>query len=313
MNDLPPPRPASLKPPVLALNRRSCILPAMTRASLGNLLLSVTVLLFLVAAPAISHATSGACSSHGGVNCSAGSDWDGSVICYDGWRASSVSYSSMVMCQSYGSSYSSSYSSTPSCPSNSAYDSLSGNCKCHSGYVVSGSSCVSGSSYCWSNYGYGSEYDYLSKSCACSSGYIMSGGQCVSQSQYCRDELGLMSTYDTLSKSCKCMSGYSFNGVSCVYNSPSYSPAYTPTPTYYTNSCPANSYQSLSDPSQCLCNSGYQTNATKTACELTPTTSSQTKKSSGLTGAQIQSILNLLQAFGADAITIANVAVILQK
>ena len=44
------------------------------------------------------YATSGACSSHGGVNCSAGADSDGSVICYDGWEDSSVSYSSMVMC-----------------------------------------------------------------------------------------------------------------------------------------------------------------------------------------------------------------------
>ncbi len=43
-------------------------------------------------------ATSGACSGHGGVDCSAGADSDGSVICKDGWENSSVSYSSMVMC-----------------------------------------------------------------------------------------------------------------------------------------------------------------------------------------------------------------------
>lgn len=41
---------------------------------------------------------SGACSGHGGVSCAAGSDSDGSVICNDGWRKSSVSYSSMKMC-----------------------------------------------------------------------------------------------------------------------------------------------------------------------------------------------------------------------
>ena len=34
----------------------------------------------------------GACSSHGGVYCPAGPDDDGSVICQDGWRNSSVSY-----------------------------------------------------------------------------------------------------------------------------------------------------------------------------------------------------------------------------
>ena len=45
-----------------------------------------------------SFATSGACSYHGGVNCSAGADWDGSVICNDGWRDSSVKYRDMDMC-----------------------------------------------------------------------------------------------------------------------------------------------------------------------------------------------------------------------
>jgi hypothetical protein len=44
-------------------------------------------------------ATSGACSYHGGVNCSAGADYDGSVICYDGWTASSVLYSSEISCK----------------------------------------------------------------------------------------------------------------------------------------------------------------------------------------------------------------------
>lgn len=45
------------------------------------------------------NATSGACSWHSGVNCSAGADWDGSVVCNDGWRDSSVSYSSSSECQ----------------------------------------------------------------------------------------------------------------------------------------------------------------------------------------------------------------------
>lgn len=38
-------------------------------------------------------ASSGACSSHDGVDCSAGPDSDGSVICNDGWRGSAVEYS----------------------------------------------------------------------------------------------------------------------------------------------------------------------------------------------------------------------------
>lgn len=46
-------------------------------------------------------AASGACSNHGGVDCTAGPDSDGSVICNDGWLNSSVSYASMVMCRNY--------------------------------------------------------------------------------------------------------------------------------------------------------------------------------------------------------------------
>jgi chitodextrinase len=44
-------------------------------------------------------ATSGACSDHGGVDCSAGAQANGNVVCNDGWTGSSVSYSSMDECQ----------------------------------------------------------------------------------------------------------------------------------------------------------------------------------------------------------------------
>ncbi len=46
-------------------------------------------------------ATSGACSTRGGVDCSAGADSDESVICTDGWRNSSVPYASMAQCSVY--------------------------------------------------------------------------------------------------------------------------------------------------------------------------------------------------------------------
>ncbi|MBU2542781.1 hypothetical protein KJ785_04450 [Patescibacteria group bacterium] len=44
-------------------------------------------------------ATEGACSSHGGVNCSVGSDWDGSVICNDDWKDSYVNYGETIECE----------------------------------------------------------------------------------------------------------------------------------------------------------------------------------------------------------------------
>lgn len=49
------------------------------------------------ALPGFAHA--GACSSHEGVNCAAGPDTDGSVICNDGNRDSSVMYAEMDLCQ----------------------------------------------------------------------------------------------------------------------------------------------------------------------------------------------------------------------
>lgn len=44
-------------------------------------------------------AVSGACSSHGGVNCSAGRQSNNAVYCKDGWRDSIAQYDFTVMCQ----------------------------------------------------------------------------------------------------------------------------------------------------------------------------------------------------------------------
>lgn len=58
-----------------------------------------TLFLFLLFLPSCVYATQGACSWHGGVDCSAGASWDGGVICQDGWRDSSVRYSDMEECK----------------------------------------------------------------------------------------------------------------------------------------------------------------------------------------------------------------------
>ena len=50
--------------------------------------------------PSMSHAVQGDCSYHLGIDCSAGPDWDGSVICNDGWEDSIDSYSDAIKCQS---------------------------------------------------------------------------------------------------------------------------------------------------------------------------------------------------------------------
>lgn len=56
------------------------------------------ILFFLINLNSVG-AVSGTCSYHGGVDCSAGSDWDGSAICSDGWRDSSEIYSSVFICK----------------------------------------------------------------------------------------------------------------------------------------------------------------------------------------------------------------------
>jgi len=58
-------------------------------------------------------AKSGCCSHHGGVDCSAGAQANGHVICYDGWRGSSCLYSEMIKC---GGSSSSTTQYQPSAP-----------------------------------------------------------------------------------------------------------------------------------------------------------------------------------------------------
>lgn len=63
-----------------------------------NIKLKLFLLLLICFFPFITKASSGACSGHGGVNCSVGADSDGSVICNDGWRDSTISYSRASEC-----------------------------------------------------------------------------------------------------------------------------------------------------------------------------------------------------------------------
>lgn len=58
----------------------------------------------------ITHAISGACSYHNGVNCDAGPSYGGKVICNDGWINSSVDYRDAIECKS---NYDPCYSSSP--------------------------------------------------------------------------------------------------------------------------------------------------------------------------------------------------------
>lgn len=59
------------------------------------LTLSSLITMLIVMTLGTANATTGACSGHGGVACNLGADTDGSVICLDGWRGSSVKYINM--------------------------------------------------------------------------------------------------------------------------------------------------------------------------------------------------------------------------
>jgi len=75
-----------------------------------KLSLILTVLLWINFNSPIANATSGACSSHGGVNCNS-QQVDGTVYCNDGWTGSGVQYEYMEMCDeshNYCNNYSSS-------------------------------------------------------------------------------------------------------------------------------------------------------------------------------------------------------------
>ena len=166
----------------------------------------------------------------------------GSYTCGDLGYACQYSTYSNSSSGSYSSSYSGytpsySYISTPSCPLNSYASGTS--CKCFSGYVSDGTNCVSASSYCLNQIGLMSNYNSLTNSCECMSGYEIGAlGTCTYKSTYSP------TTYN---------GGYSYN-----YNTSSL------------NTCPKNSTESVTDPTSCTCNVGYQTNAKRTQCVKIP-------------------------------------------
>jgi len=147
----------------------------------------------------------------------------------------------------------------PDCPLHSYYDSISGSCKCYSGYVASGGKCVSANQWCQDKYGLWATYDSLTDSCKCMSGYIfgkdfLGNVTCVSADQYCRDKYGFNARYNTLTDSCECAYGYLLWGGKCISEND-----------YCQELYGVNAkYDSLAD--KCVCKKGYIVDPTKTKC-----------------------------------------------
>ncbi len=162
-----------------------------------------------------------------------------------------------------------SYTTTPTCPTMSYYDSLSGNCKCMSGYIVDVNmfgkeTCVSADQKCHDQLGYDSRYNVLKNVCECSYGYVISNGKCISEDDYCKNLFGYGAKYNTLKDKCECRTGYVFNNIKCTFDSSSTSDDYS----LQDNSsvCPQNS--TISSDKKCYCNSGYVLNSNKNGCEI---------------------------------------------
>lgn len=158
----------------------------------------------------------------------------------------------------------------------SSYNSSTKSCECSYGYKLDSSGqCTSPDTLCHNQVGYSSSYDSLTDTCKCDSGYLLdSTGQCKSASSICSNQLGIMSQYNRLSKKCECMSGYIYDGSSCVYQSSNSAYPASAASAYSTysaaSSCPLNSHVNPSDSNKCLCDTGFQVNATGDACVVTP-------------------------------------------
>jgi len=232
--------------------------------------------------PNISLAISGACSSHAGVNCSAGFDSDGSVICNDGWIDSSVGYYSVQECN-----ICSSYLYHTGCKNKSDFNLI----RDKYGSVFSGMR-IEAENKCLaeiqnyetkqvkyeqcmdlreeavrvrSNYmdtklkqileqfstnntipkcPSNSSYNNTTNNCPCDTGYIISGNSCVSADNLCKSSIK-DSKYNVTTRKCECGNGFVLKNNQCI--------SYTNT-SPQTPSCPTNSSYTNG---QCTCNEGY--------------------------------------------------------
>lgn len=210
------------------------------------------ILFFLISLQTtIVYASSGACSDHGGINCSAGAGTGGSVICNDGWSNSSVLFSSADECK-----ISCTPPSASGCKTENDYGALQVQLNASGGYLGAGSSqtgalnqcrseinayqanlqvyntCQANSSsnasvssnadsylkakmqqYCVNTYGPQSFSNYSDKTCGCNSGYSLTAQGCLLKP---KTNLGI--TTSTTIESCENngVKGYKING-QCVF------------------------------------------------------------------------------------------------
>ncbi len=201
------------------------------------------------------------------------------------------------------------------------FDSLSNTCACRYGYVQSGGKCISETAYCTNSLGLMSQYNSSTKQCECMSSYEFDGSSCVyksttysypsAYSASAASALGLncpLNSSKSLADStkCQCNTGYQPNATKdgCTVipvktNDQACSDIYGVNSNW-------NGTKTGDGQLNCGCQNGYVWNQIKTGCIMQSITTTSSDRSR-LTTAQIDSIIGLLQSFGADATVIANV------
>jgi len=163
-------------------------------------------------------ATSGACSSHLGVNCSAGPTIDRKVMCNDGWTNSSVYFSDADECKA-------SSCVAPSgseCRTESDYSSLQSRLLYQGGYLGGSTSGQGSLTNCRNEINQYQSAPQSYNSCLANSSSNNYSPSSYSSSDidsyvnakmqiYCTDKYGSNSNYLPSDKTCKCNDGYVFD------------------------------------------------------------------------------------------------------
>jgi hypothetical protein len=157
-----------------------------------KIVISIFSFLVFLILPSISFATSGACSSHGGVNCSVSNSYK-SVVCNDGTSDSSTSYADLQECKAVTTCDSGSvtaFTANRGLSGSSFGQSASATCESINNSLppISLPSVIP-------SYLKESKTDYVNRKMI----------------QYCTDKYGSNSNYDPVNISCKCNTGYRFS------------------------------------------------------------------------------------------------------
>jgi hypothetical protein len=194
----------------------------------------------------------------------------------------------------------------------SQYNSLTKQCECILNYEYKGSSCVYKSANTYS-YSPTPTYSPPTTTCPVNSYLSSTDSKCYCNSGYQNNSANTSCVPIPVPQcpagaspngnTCACSYGFAYRSGQCITNTADCGL------TFGSNVTGA---PGTNNNSSCSCAPGYQWNSAKTACVVMSTTNTSATASvanaiSGLTTAQINSIIALLQSFGADATTIAGV------